>query len=106
MSFDAFLLPLFVFNMVLVLVDASVGYHLAPLFFRITGGDAENAESGIRSIRRTLTLVVTLYMFFNCLSYFRHDGVMLVIVMLLVAVDLGGQLYIRYRTRHRDNNHE
>lgn len=102
MSLDTLLLPLFAFNILLVLVDASVGYHLAPQFFRVTGGDPENAESGIRSIRRTLTLVVTLYMFFNCLSYFRQDGTMLVIVTLLVAADLGGQLYIRHRTRHQD----
>ena len=106
MSLDAFLLPLFVFNTVLVLVDASVGYHLNTLFFRITGGDPASTEARIRSIRSTLTLVVTLYMFFNCLSYFRQDSTMLVIVMLLVAVDLGGQLYIRHRTRHQGKNHE
>ena len=106
MYLDTFLLPLFVFNFLLILVDASVGYHLAPQFFRVTGGEPESEEKGIRSIRRTLTLVVTLYMFFNCLSYFRQDSTMLVIVMLLVAADLGGQLYIHHRTRRQDKEDE
>lgn len=34
MSMDPLLLPLFVVNILLVLVDASVGYHLAPLLFQ------------------------------------------------------------------------
>ena len=106
MSLDTLLLPLFIFNFLLIMVDASVGYHLAPQFYRVTGGPPEEAEQGVRSIRRTLTLVVTVYMFFNCLSYFRHDSTMLLIVTLLVAVDLGGQMYIRHRTRSRDNSHE
>ncbi|CAH2030029.1 hypothetical protein [Trichlorobacter ammonificans] len=106
MSLEPLLLPLFLVNLLLVLVDASVGYHLAPCFFSATGGDPEEAQRGIRSIRRTLTLVVTLYMFFNCLAYFRHDGTLLMVVTVLVIVDLGGQLYVRHRTRRRDGRHE
>jgi hypothetical protein len=46
MNMDPLLLPLFVVNILLVLVDASVGYHLAPVLFQAGGGDPENAESG------------------------------------------------------------
>lgn len=106
MSLEPLLPPLFLINLLLVLADASVGYHLAPYFFRATGGGPEEAQRGIRSIRRTLTLVVTLYMFFNCLAYFRHDSTLLTIVTVLVTVDLGGQLYVRHRTRRRDDRRD
>ena len=55
----------------------------------------------VRSIRRMLTGVVTLYMFFNCLAYFRQDNALMAIVSVLILLDLGGQLYVRYRVRRQ-----
>ncbi len=93
-------------NFLLVLVDASVGYHLAPVLFRASGGDQEQEELGVRNVRRLLTGVVTLYMFFNCLAYFRHDGSLLLLVGGLVLFDLGGQLYVRHRSRMHQEDEE
>lgn len=103
---ELLLLPLFAINLLLVLVDASVGYHLAPLLFSAGGGEPDAAEAGIRSIRRLLTCVVALYMFFNCLAYFRQQFFMLLLVTAIILVDMGGQLYIRYRSRQQDNQHD
>lgn len=100
---DLLLLPLFVLNILLVLVDASVGYHLAPLLFRAGGGAPEAAENGVRNVRRLLTGVVVLYMFFNCLAYFRYNGPLLLLVTMLVLFDLAGQLYVRHRFRQQDD---
>ena len=97
-------LPIFfATNIVLILVDASLGYYLAPRMLRFTQ-HAETDDPGpvIRSIRRMLTGVVTLYMFFNCLAYFRGDDGLMAVVTTLIVLDLGGQLYVRYRTRQRD----
>ncbi len=100
---DNLLLPFFVVNLLLVLLDASIGFYLAPTLFRAGGGEPETSESGIRSIRILLSGVVALYMFFNCLAYFRQNMALLYIVTALVLLDLGGQIYIRYRTKQRDN---
>lgn len=95
------LLPIFIINMLLVLVDASLGFHLAPVLFRVSGGNPETSAAGIRSLRLLLTGVVALYMFFNCLAYFRNNAPLLLVVTALILFDLGGQLYIRYRSRSR-----
>lgn len=100
---DGLLLPLFALNSLLVLVDASVGYHLAPLLFRAGGGLPEASAQGVRMVRRLLTGVVVLYMFFNCLAFFRDNALLLMVVTVLVLFDLGGQFYVRYRTRQQDN---
>lgn len=100
---ESFLLPLFALNILLILVDASVGYHLAPLLFRVSGGEAEVAEAGVRNVRRLLTGVVVLYMFFNCLAFFRHNGPLLLVVSVVILFDLGGQLYVRHRSRQHDD---
>lgn len=101
------LLPIFIINMVLVLVDASLGFHLAPVLFRASAGNPETSEAGIRSLRLLLTGVVALYMFFNCLAYFRNNAPLLLVVTVLILFDLGGQLYIRYRSRsHQGEDQE
>jgi predicted membrane channel-forming protein YqfA (hemolysin III family) len=103
---DTLLLPFFIVNLALILVDASVGYYLAPVLFRASGGEPEAAVNGARTIRYLLTGVVALYMFFNCLAFFRHNAPLLLVVTGLILFDLGGQLYIRYRTRQRNNLHD
>ena len=106
MPLETLLIPVFCANILLVLLDASVGYHLAPLLFRISGGEQETAEAGIKGIRRLLTGVVALYMFFNCLAFFRQNAPLLLLVTGLILFDLGGQLYIRYRSRQHDTRHD
>ncbi len=101
-----FLLTVFIANALLILIDASVGYHLAPVLFRASGGAPEMAEIGVRNVRRLLTGVVALYMFFNCLAYFRNDRSLLLLVSGLVLFDLGGQLYVRHRSRMQQEDEE
>jgi hypothetical protein len=59
--------------------------------------DRQNGEVAISSIRKMLAGVVTLYMFFNCLAYFRRETQLMAIVSVLILLDLGGQLYMRKR---------
>ncbi|MBC7963133.1 MAG: hypothetical protein H7Y05_09335 [Steroidobacteraceae bacterium] len=93
------LLSLFVLNILLVLLDASLGYHLAPRLLRSTDPDEpELQESAVRTVRGLLTVLVVLYMFFNCLGYFRGNGLLLLIVTAVIVFDLGGQLYLRQRS--------
>lgn len=97
---EQLLLTLFVLNTLLVLLDASLGYHLAPHLLRLAPQDEEREPlTFIRSIRRMLTGVVILYMFFNCLAYFRQDNALLILVTVLIVLDLAGQLYMRHRSR-------
>lgn len=96
------LLTAFSLNIALILLDASLGYHLAPQLLRLTPHNEDSDPAAVvRSIRRMLTGVVTLYMFFNCLAYFRQDTSLMAIVSVLILLDLGGQLYVRYRARRR-----
>lgn len=101
---DTILLPCFILNFLLIMLDASVGYNLAPLLFSATGGSPDESEGGVRSIRRLLTGVVMLYMFFNCWAYFNYMASLLLIVTLVVLFDLGGQLYVRYRFRQQKDD--
>lgn len=96
------LLVVFIFNIILTLLDASLGYHLAPHLLRLAPRDGtDDQEAFVRSIRRMLTGVVMLYTFFNCLAYFRQDNTLMAVVTLLILLDLGGQLYVRYRARRQ-----
>ncbi len=96
------MLALFVANIVLIIMDASIGYHVAPDLMRLAPGDgAEPVDASVRSMRRMLAGVVTLYMFFNCLAYFRHETSLMLIVTALILFDLGGQVYMRYRSARK-----
>ena len=90
-----YLLPLFMLNLVLTLADAAIGYHVAPALMRRFTPDPETAELSVRGMRTMLGGVVALYMFFNCLGYFRQNGVMLVVVAVIVSVDMVAQLVVR-----------
>jgi hypothetical protein len=83
----------------MVLVVTSLGYHLAPLL--MTGMDEPEAiESGVRTTRKMLPVVVALYMFFNCLGYFQGRTGYLLAVSGLIMVDLALQLLIRHKRRN------
>lgn len=94
---------IFILNILLVLVDASLGFFLAPHLLRLPDTDeAELRETAVRTVRRMLTALVALYMFFNCLGYFNGDMSLLLIVTALVVSDLGGQVYLRRRAKRRE----
>lgn len=102
LSLETMLLAAFSLNIVLILLDASLGYHLAPHLLRLTPQSEDSDPAAVvRNIRRLLTGVVTLYMFFNCLAYFRQDTTLMAVVTVLIVLDLGGQLYVRYRARRQ-----
>jgi len=91
-------LAIFIMNTLLVLVDTTLGYHLAP---RLLAGmdEPEAVESGVRTTRGLLPVVVALYMFFNCLGYFQGRTVYLLAVSGLVLVDMALQLWLRRKRR-------
>lgn len=102
LSIESWMLAAFVFNIGLILLDASLGYHLAPNLLRFSPQDEDRDPAAfVRTIRRMLNVVVLLYMFFNCLAYFRQDTTLLAVVTVVIMLDLGGQLYVRYRTRRQ-----
>ena len=94
---------LFVLNTLLVLVDASIGYRHAPRLLRLVGdqaaADDENAASGytVQTVRRMLSAVVSLYMFLNCLAYFRGGALFLMLVTGFILLDGGLVLYLSHR---------
>jgi len=91
-----FHLPLFLLNIILVLLDASLGYHLSP---RLLAGVAEPEAAGdaLRATRGLLPVIVALYMFFNCLGYFQARTLVLMTVTGLLLADLGLQFWLRRR---------
>ena len=91
---ENFLLPLFLLNTLMVLLDASLGYHLVP---HLLAGvdDPEAADAGVRTTRRLLPFIVALYMFFNCLGYFQARTPILLAVAALLLLDLALQLLLR-----------
>ena len=91
-------LSIFIINTVLVLVDAALGYHVAP---RLLAGmdEPEAVEAGVRTTRGLLPVVVALYMFFNCLGYFRGRTTYLLAVSGLILLDLVLQLLLRRKRR-------
>ena len=95
---EQYYLPIFILNTVMVLVDTALGYHLAP---RLLAGmdEPEAVESGVRTTRKLLPVVVALYMFFNCLGYFQGRTVYLLAVSGLVLVDMALQLLLRRKRR-------
>jgi hypothetical protein len=91
-------LPIFIINTVMVLVDTAIGYHLAP---RLLAGmdEPEAVETGVRTTRSLLPVVVALYMFFNCMGYFQGRTVYLLAVSGLVMTDMALQLWLRRKRR-------
>ena len=61
--------------------------------------EPEAVESGVRTTRGLLPVVVALYMFFNCLGYFQGRTTYLLAVSALVLVDMALQLWLRNKRR-------
>jgi hypothetical protein len=92
---ERYILHIFVLNWLLIMADAAMGYLLAPLLVRMREDAAEN---GVHLIRRLLPVVVALYMFFNCLAYFRGNLLLLLLVSGIALMDIGFQLFVRWKT--------
>ncbi|MBJ6800485.1 hypothetical protein [Geomonas propionica] len=85
---------LFVVNIFLTFIDATVGYHAAPAIALLAGSGEEEAEHTARGIRRLLSWVVMLYMFFNCLAFFDRIPWLLYGTAAVLAVDIAAQVVI------------
>ncbi len=95
---DQILLAVFIVNIVFIIVDASVGYYMAPSLLTLAPGQrTETTGAPVQNIRKMLAGVVTLYMFFNCLAYFRQETTLILIISAIIMVDLAGQIYMRKR---------
>lgn len=96
---EQYKLQIFLLNWGLVIVDAALGYRMAPLLVRKVEDDDVDVGPAMTaaSIRRLLAFVVALYMFFNCLAYFRDKMGLLAIVSCIVILDIVFQLVLRWR---------
>jgi uncharacterized protein YacL len=86
-------LQLFLLNILLVLLDASLGYHIAPRL--LSGVEEPRSGTALKVTRGLLPAIVALYMFFNCLGYFQALTHILLIVTFLVLADLGVHVCLR-----------
>ena len=100
---DSFLPYLFIINVFLTLVDATIGYHTAPTLVRLGAATEEDAEQAVRGVRTLLTGVVALYMFFSCLAFFRGQPTFLLVVTAVIVVDIVAQLVLSRKMRTREN---
>lgn len=85
---------IFVLNIFLTFIDATIGYYAAPSLTMLTGNREEDAEHAVRGLRKLLAWVVTLYMFFNCLGYFDQKPWLLYFTTAVLAVDITAQIVI------------
>lgn len=97
---ERYILHIFLLNWLLIIADAALGYHVAPLLVRMREEGDDDGQYGMTMtmIRRLLAVVVALYMFFNCLAYFRVNFIMLLIICVIVILDLLFQCYVRIRS--------
>ncbi len=93
---DPSLLPLFCLTIILIIVDAAVGYHLAPL---LLGGLTDIASPSGKTIRIMLAALVAIYTLLACLAWRRESLPLLLLVAGLVILDIIGQLIMRRRKR-------
>ncbi|QWV94333.1 hypothetical protein KP004_03870 [Geomonas oryzisoli] len=84
----------FVANIFLTFIDATIGYYAAPAIAALAGSDQEEAEGSVRGIRSLLSFVVALYMFFNCLAFFDRTPWLLYLTTAVLVVDVTAQLVI------------
>lgn len=96
---ERYLIAIFVGNFFLVLADATIGYHLAPRLIRPGATDPETVARLTGGIRRLLSCVVALYMFFNCFAYFRGNAPLILAVCGVILLDIAVQLAVRRNLR-------
>lgn len=91
---------IFVANIFLIFIDATIGYHAAPSITMLAGADSAG-EGPVRGVRRLLAWVVALYMFFNCLAFFGQRWWLLYFTTAVLAVDVTAQLIIVRRMMNK-----
>lgn len=95
---DGFLPYIFAVNTLLVIVDAALGYFVAPLLLKKMSGENPGSPAWtIGATRRLLSIIVALYMFFNCLAYFGTIRPLLLLVTIVVLFDIIFQLAARWK---------
>ncbi|WP_026840804.1 hypothetical protein [Citrifermentans bremense] len=92
---------IFVANIFLIFLDATVGYHAAPSITLLAGGGEQAGEEAVRGVRRLLAWVVALYMFFDCLAFFGQRWWLLYFTTAVLAVDVAAQLFIVRKMMNR-----
>ena len=90
---------LFVVNLVLTIVDAAVGYHVAPLLLSRQAADDDGSPLSVAEVRRLLAVMGGLYMFGNCLARYGERPLLLLLVLVAVVLDIVVQLLIRGRLK-------
>ena len=95
---DNYIAHIFILNIVLVLFDVSIGYHLAPLLCRGTE-DGDDGQRTLYGMRRFLSGVVALYTLLNCIAYSKGSPVFLILVTGIIMIDMVGQLMVRRHLR-------
>ena len=96
---DSFLPYIFISNIFLTFIDATIGYHAAPVLARIGASDQEGIEWATQGVRKLLAGVVALYMFFNCLAYFNGRTLLILIVTSVIVIDIVCQLLVSRKLR-------
>lgn len=88
-------------NIFLTFIDATIGYHAAPLLARLGTHDEAGIEWAVQGVRKLLAGVVALYMFFNCLAFFNEKPLLLLIVTAVVVLDIVCQLAVSRKVREK-----
>ena len=100
---ERYLLQIFFVNWLLVLCDAALGYHMAPFLGRIGVDEASPPVMAVSTIRRLLVMAVAIYMFFNCLAYFKGSPVIILIVTGIVVLDIVFQILVRWNMMRKSH---
>lgn len=92
---------LFGANLLLSLLDASIGYHLAPILVRIRLDEEGQPLVTVASLRRLLTAVVALFAFINCAAYYQGSSLVLAILAAAIVGDILIQFILAFRLGRR-----
>lgn len=92
-----FVVILFLGNLLLTLVDASLAYRKAEFIVTFVTPGNGTTEAGVRRIRRFLPLMVALYTLLNCYAYSLHHLGYLAGMTLLLTADIVLQWHLAGR---------
>ena len=98
---ETYLPYIFISNIILIFIDATIGYHAAPTLARLGGGDEAGTEWAISGVRKLLAGVVALYMYFNCLAFFDEKQWLLLLVTGVIVLDIVAQIMVSGKMRSR-----
>lgn len=101
MTLTSYLPLIFIGNICLIFIDATIGYHAAPILARLGGREQSAAGPAIIGVRKLLAAVVALYMFFNCVAFFDQKTGFLLLISGVLLLDIAVQLVIRSKLKSR-----